>query len=80
MSHLVWQSEISPICWLAAGWVKGKCLFFKFVREMSQAESCANQCPGMAWPGLTDWCYAGIFHHRNVYLGDLQILQIHFPP
>ena len=33
--------------------VKGKCLFFKFVREMSQAESWANQCPGMAWPGLT---------------------------
>ena len=38
--------------WLT-DWVKGKCLFFKFVREMSQAECWANQCPGMAWPGLT---------------------------
>ena len=81
-------SEISPIPQLKypseappSGGAKGKCLFFKFVREMSQAECWANQWPGMARPGLTgDWCYAGIFHHTNVYLSESQILQIHFPP
>ena len=26
---------------------EGKCLFFKFVREMSQAECWANQCAGL---------------------------------